>query len=385
VKLQDLQTPALLLSLDRFERNVARMNERADFLRVYLRPHLKTCKSVDAARHVLGDLWSSASVSTLAETTAFFEAGILDLRYTAPFSPEKLLPVAPLIQQGLHFEILVGDTANAAAIGEQAQRLSVPVHALIEVDVDGYRGGVSPAAPEFRQLAELLDTHEYLQLRGLYSYGGSTYRLADKTERVALIERHRSTLVDAAAELRGYGHACPSLGIGSSPALHDAESYSEVDEACAGVYVFQDLAQRGIGVATLDDIAVSVLATVVQHLPTSGRTYIDAGALALAQDRSTANQAEDQGYGLVCDADTLQPLGDGDVIVASVSQEHGLVQRRDGSPIAAGTLSPGTRVRVLPNHVCMTANAYPGYHVVSGDRIEAWWPRVNGWSPGSPP
>ena len=381
MKLEDLQTPALLLSLDRFERNVARMNKRADFLRVYLRPHLKTCKSVDAAQRILGDLWSSASVSTLAEATAFFEAGILDLRYTAPFSPEKLLPVAPLIQQGLHFEILVGDAENAAAIGERAKRLSVPVHALIEVDVDGYRGGVSPATPEFGQLAELLDSHEYLQLRGLYSYGGGTYRLADKAERIALVERHRGTLVDAAAELRASGHACPNLGVGSSPALNDAESYSELDEACAGVYVFQDLAQRGIGVATLDDIAVSVLATVVQHLPRSGRTYIDAGALALAQDRSTAGQAEDQGYGLVCNVDTLEPLGDGDVIVASVSQEHGLVQRRDGSPVPEGLLTSGARVRVMPNHVCMTANAYPGYHVVSGEHIEAWWPRVNGWSP----
>lgn len=380
MSISKLTTPALLLSRQRLQGNLARMNTRASQLGVTLRPHLKTCKSVDVARHVLGDRWSSAAVSTLAELSAFFAAGIRDLRYTAPFAAEKLPLVAPLIEQGLHFEVLIGDLGNAAAVGRAASESGVAVHVMIEVDVDGYRGGVSPASRAFRELAAMLERHAQLELRGLYSYGGGTYRIAGKAERVDLIERHRHTLVEAAGALREAGHACPILGIGSSPALHDAATYEGIDEACAGVYVFQDLAQRGIGVTSLDDIAVSVLATVVQHKADSGRIYIDAGALALAQDRSTASQVEDQGYGLVCDAETLQPLGNGDVIVAAVSQEHGLVQRRDGSPAPADQLPVGGRVRVMPNHVCMTTNAYSGYHVVDGTEAGEWWPRVNGWS-----
>ncbi len=376
----DLTTPALLLDRARLEHNATRMTARAHRLGVALRPHLKTCKSVDVARILFGSDWSSAAVSTLTEVQAFFEAGIRNIRYTSPFAPDKVGAIATFIRAGCHIEVLGDDPQAIDAIAMRAEAEGITVNVLLEIDVDGYRGGIRPVSDRFQPALNIFLQRSGVRFGGLYAYAGGTYNFADREERGNLIEKHRVALVETAAKLRRSGIDVPVLAIGSSPALETARSLDGLEESCAGVYGFQDLAQRGIGVCSLDDIAVTVLASVVQVNPDTGRIFIDAGGLALAQDRSTADQAEDQGYGLVCDAETCVPLGAGDIIVAAVSQEHGRLSRRAGRAVNPGLLTPGDRVRIMPNHVCMTANPYPGYHVVDGDQISQFWPRVNGWT-----
>lgn len=375
----ELTTPALLLDRARLEHNAARMTARAHQLGVALRPHLKTCKSVEVARILLGSDWSSAAVSTLTEAQTFFDAGIRNLRYTSPFAPDKVGAIAPAIRAGCHVEVLCDDPQVINAISARTEAEDITMSVVLEVDVDGYRGGICADSDGFRAALNTLLQRPAVRFGGLYAYAGGTYNLADSEARANLIEKHRVTLIETEAALRQAGIDVPVVGIGSSPALETARSLNGLTESCAGVYGFQDLAQRGIGVCTLNDIAVTVLASVVQVNPDTGRVFIDAGGLALAQDRSTAGQAEDQGYGLVCDAETCAPLGAGDIIVAAVSQEHGRLSRRDGRAVAPGFLAPGDRVRIMPNHVCMTANPYPGYHVIDQGQITGFWPRANGW------
>lgn len=376
----DLLTPALMLEESRLLANAQRMAGRARQLGVTLRAHMKTAKCVDVARRLPGDGMAAIAVTTVTETRAFFEAGVRDIRFTAPFAPDRLSMIAPMIAEGLRFQVLIDNAESATRLAQAAEALDAPIGAVMELDVDGYRGGCRPDGPGFDALMAALDRASHLQLDGVYSYGGKTYGLPDLGERQALVERHRETLVNTAERLRREGRTLRSVGMGGSPPLTSATRLDGLTEACAGVFLFQDLAQRGVGVARLEDIAVSVLATIVQRAPDSGRVYIDAGALALAQDRSTARQQEDQGYGLVCDAQSLAPLGEGDLIVAAVSQEHGLIERRGGGPAPAELLPIGARVRVMPNHVCMTANAHAGYHVVREGRVADYWPRANGWN-----
>ena len=383
MNIDDIPTPSLLLELSRFKANISSRNARAKKLGVELRPHLKTCKSVDAARAILGADWKKAAVSTLTEAMAFFEAGITDIRLTAPFAASKLAIIAPAIREGLHFEALLCDADNTTMLAQRADQLEVDVHVMIELDVDGNRGGVPAGSPAFERLLDVVMLSPRLKLAGLYSYAGGTYGISEEEGRATLVEQHRRTLVETAEELRSRNIQVGALGIGSSPALDSAKALNGLTEACAGVFAFQDLAQAGIGVAQKSAIAVSVLASVVQYKPDDGRIYIDAGGLALSQDRSTAQQAVDQGYGLVCNAHTLEPIGDGDVVVAAVSQEHGLIRKRSGAAVGARQLPVGARVRIMPNHVCMTANPYAGYHVMDGDEVIAWWPRANGWNGGA--
>ena len=144
----------------------------------------------------------------------------------------------------------------------------------------------------------------------------------------------------------------------------------------AGVCVFFDLFQAGVGVCSTDDIALSVLATVIGHQKDKGWTITDAGWMAMSRDRGTASQAVDQGYGVVCDL-AGRPLDD--LIVIGANQEHGIVAPRPGSGTAAPDLPIGTRLRVLPNHACATAAQYDRYHVVRDGRLVAEWPRFGGW------
>lgn len=380
MKVADLHTPCLVLEERRLERNVTRKRKRAAALGVDLRIHLKTCKSAQVADRMLGSTRRTAAVSTIAEAAFFFKAGTTrDLRYTSPFSPEKVALVASWLKSGLNFEVLLDDPVQAGQLGDRALAEGVHLPIVLEIDVDGNRGGADPAGERFAALRRIATEHRGLIFRGIYSYAGGTYRVPDRADRQALVELHRRTLVDVAANFRADGHMPAVVGIGSSPALEDALSLQGLTEACAGVFGFQDLAQRGIGVCSTSDIAVSVLASVVQVNPETGRVFIDAGGIALSQDRSTASQREDQGYGLVCDAETCEPLGDGEIVVLAVSQEHGRVARRDGTPADPALLPVGRKLRILPNHTCMTVDNYEGYHVLEGARIMAFWPRIRGW------
>jgi D-serine deaminase-like pyridoxal phosphate-dependent protein len=142
--------------------------------------------------------------------------------------------------------------------------------------------------------------------------------------------------------------------------------------------MFFDLVMHGIGVCAIDDIAVSVLATVIGHKPEKGWILIDAGWMAMSRDRGTARHPVDQGYGVVCDADG-KPYRD--LIVVDASQEHGIVALRPGADAALPRLPIGTRLRILPNHACATGAQHDLYHVVRpGSRaLVGHWPRMRGW------
>jgi D-serine deaminase-like pyridoxal phosphate-dependent protein len=151
-----------------------------------------------------------------------------------------------------------------------------------------------------------------------------------------------------------------------------------VTEVRAGVFVFFDLVMAGIGVCQVDDIALSVLATVIGHQREKGWIIIDGGWMSLSRDRGTGKHAIDQGYGLVCDIDGNAYR---DIIVADANQEHGVIAVRPGSDARLPDLAVGDRVRIMPNHACATAAQHAAYHVVRGGShvVEACWPRFGGW------
>lgn len=167
------------------------------------------------------------------------------------------------------------------------------------------------------------------------------------------------------------------VSVGSTPTARHARHLDGVTEVRAGVYMFGDLVQAGIGSCAVDDIAVSVLASVIGHRPDKGWIITDAGWMAMSRDRGTAAQAVDQGYGIVCDR-AGRPFED--LIVAQANQEHGVLALRKGSGAERPDLPVGTLVRILPNHACATAAQYDCYHVLDGEgRRYAEWPRINGW------
>jgi D-serine deaminase-like pyridoxal phosphate-dependent protein len=133
----------------------------------------------------------------------------------------------------------------------------------------------------------------------------------------------------------------------------------------------------GIGVCSIDDIAISVLATVIGHQVSKGWTIVDAGWMAMSRDRGTARQAVDQGYGVVCDL-TGKPFDQ--VLLQEANQEHGVLTLRKNSSQAMPCLPVGSKVRILPNHACATSAQHEQYVVLGRDnQVIDSWPRISGW------
>lgn len=372
VNLDHLDTPTLLLDAGKLERNCRRMHARIHAHGVVLRPHVKTAKSVEVTQLALDAPAGAITVSTLREAEYFFDHGFRDILYAVGIVPGKLRRVVDLIKRGAHLTTLVDSVEAAQALAKAVKSSGVRIAALVEIDSDGHRAGVRPGDARLFAIAEALEGG----LHGVMTHAGDSYN-CDSTDAIRTVAaREREAVVQCAAALRARGHACPVVSVGSTPTATFADSFDGVTEVRTGVYVFQDLVMAGLGVCAVDDIAISVLATVIGHQHDKHWVLVDAGWMALSRDRGTAKQKVDQGYGVVCDA-LGQPLDD--LIVIEANQEHGIVARRNGGPIEAARFPLGMRLRILPNHACATAAQHVEYQVLRDGRAVEVWERFGGW------
>jgi D-serine deaminase-like pyridoxal phosphate-dependent protein len=375
--LDALETPALVLDLDKVERNVARLTRHLESLGVGFRPHVKTAKSIEVAKRLFPAACGPITVSTIKEAEYFADAGFSDITYGVGVAPDKLGRLRALAARGIEVMVVLDTLEQAQALARAARAGGAMPAALVEIDCDGHRGGLLPDDPRILAIAGVL-REGGVQLRGVLTHAGESYACRGGEGLPEAAEAERAAAVKAAELLRAHGHASPVVSVGSTPTAHFARDLAGVTEVRAGVFMFFDLVMHGIGVCAIDDIALSVLATVIGHKPEKGWVLIDAGWMAMSRDRGTARHPVDQGYGLVCDVDGA-PYPD--LIVVEASQEHGIAAVRPGSAAKLPHLPIGARVRILPNHACATGAQHDRYHVVrSGSRkLEATWPRTRGW------
>jgi D-serine deaminase-like pyridoxal phosphate-dependent protein len=372
-----LSTPCLLLDRARLTQNVARMRAQAASLGVSFRPHLKTAKSLDAASFVLGTPPGPATVSTLKEAEMFGAAGVTDLLYAVCISPQKLPRVTALRRRGIDLKIILDSVEAAQAVCAHVKQSGDVLPVLIEIDVDDHRSGVRWDNRDMLVRIGTLLAQNGAALQGVMCHSGESYNLHDADALAAAADLERVRILEAAGALREAGLPCPVVSVGATPTALTARSYDGVTEVRAGVYMFFDLVQAGIGVCRIEDIALSVLATVIGHQRDKNWIITDAGWMALSSDRGTAGQAVDQYHGVVCDLDG-QPYRD--LVVLRANQEHGILAARPGSGANIPDLKVGDRIRILPNHACATAAQHDQYHVTEADNsISAIWPRFRGW------
>lgn len=374
---EGLNTPHLLLDADRLERNAARMRIRCDALGVTLRPHLKTAKSIDVARTAAAGGQGPITVSTLAEAEHFAAAGWRDILYTTAIAPAKLARAERIQREhGARLLFVLDNSEVAAAIGKEAASLGARFGVLIEVDCGEHRSGADPASDELVAIADTIRAcSPQLELMGVMTHAGHSYAFDDPAAIAALAEVERYAAVASAELLRSLGHPCPIVSVGSTPTALFAEHLSGVTEVRAGIYLFWDLAQLSRGMCAEEDLAISVLATVIGHQRHGPSLILDAGALALSKDVGANRFMPEAGYGLVCDAATLKPFDS--LAVTTVHQEHGNVPVPDESWFAR--LPIGSLVRILPNHACLTCAAYDSYAVLRAGKRAGQWSRIGGW------
>jgi D-serine deaminase-like pyridoxal phosphate-dependent protein len=317
------------------------------------------------------------TVSTLAEARWCFDMGVEDVVYAVGIVPQKLAEVLDLRRRGCSLRIILDSVEAAGATVRAGREAGHRFEALIEIDVDGHRAGVEPSSPRLLEIAAVL-TGGGVDLVGVLTHGGASYGTTSPEELADFAERERSLCVAAAARLRAAGFPCRMVSVGSTPTAFSTRCADGVTEIRAGVYALQDLVMAGLGVCGIDDIALSVMATVIGHQAEKGWVLVDAGWTALSRDRGTSTQRVDQGYGQVCSAtgEVLQ-----DWIVGAVNQEHGIVRRRDSAGVQGldEQFPYGSMVRILPNHACATADQFDRYVVTSGGMVVGEWQRERGW------
>ena len=377
MELHELDTPCLVVDEMRMQHNIARMQQRMNALGVSFRPHVKTSKCLEIARLQRDAGARGITVSTLKEAEEFFDGGFDDTFYAVAMAPSKAARALALQARGCNLRLVVDSLAGADALLAAAAQAKLEPRVLIELDVDGHRAGVPVESTLLLDIARRL--HEGgADLLGVMSHAGSSYECATSTELLGVAEEERARSVRAALRLRAAGLPCEVVSIGSTPTALSAQQLDGVTEVRAGVYVFFDLVMAGTSICDIEDIALSVLTTVIGHQPERGWIIVDAGWMALSRDRGTQKQAIDRGYGVVCDA-TGQVLDDW--MVTGANQEHGIVahsQERARDDIEK--LFPiGTRLRILPNHACATGAQHGNYHVLHGTDASGTWPRFGGW------
>ncbi len=214
-------------------------------------------------------------------------------------------------------------------------------------------------------------------LTGLLAHAGESYACRTDEAIRAAARAECKAINTAGQRVRALGIACPVLSVGATPTAHFAEDLTGVTEVRAGVFTTFDLVMKNVGVCSLDDIALSVVSTVMGHNREKGWVFIDAGWMALSRDRGTASQAKDYGYGLICDLDG-RPYND--LCVTITNQEHGIIALPADSGLSVDDFPVGTRLRILPNHACATAAMHQHYQVLKSHTHEQeTWQRITGW------
>ncbi|MFB6280327.1 MAG: D-TA family PLP-dependent enzyme [Salinibacter sp.] len=379
--LDALSTPALLIEQSRLQKNLAAMQELADANEVTLRPHAKTHKSVAVARRQHQRGAEGLTVATVAEAETFVDAGFEDVRVAYPVTGrdkhERL--------QALRAAATISFTVDTPAGAEQASAVYAeaddPVDVLMEVDVGHGRCGVHWADDEGAvTLAQHIASLPGLRLTGILTHAGQAYdgpsdgeTETDALRRVARHERDRmlsvaSTLVEA--EDVGVTPGTFEISVGSTPSMAAFENAERnglrVTEIRPGNYVMHDAMQVALGAASLADCALTVLATVISTQTKPDGThhaFVDAGKKVFTTD--TGHGTDGHGIALA-DAATMQPHPG--LRVDHLSEEHGWLTLGPDVDLAVGD-----RLRIVPNHACVTVNNQTALHVVDGTQVVGTW------------
>ncbi|HKD16317.1 MAG TPA: alanine racemase [Thermoanaerobaculia bacterium] len=348
--LDELPTPSVLVDLDVLERNIARMQEKANRAGVKLRPHAKTHKSGDISRMQLAAGARGLTLAKTSEAEVFADLGIDDVFLAYPVvgadKARRLLALADRMRLTVGADSLAGAQSLGDAFRAAGRRLRV----LLKIDSGFHRVGVAPedAVETARRIADVPG----IELAGVFTHGGHGYAGRTPAD-VARIGSEESRIVSETAEaLRAAGLPAAEVSLGSTPTAASAMTGRGVTECRPGTYVFNDRSQLALGACNEADCAMTVLATVVST-PAPDRAVLDAGSKTLSSD---PRRPEPDGFGLVVGRRTR---------IARVSEEHGVLAVAPGE-----TFRVGERVRVLPNHACAVTNLADQLTAVRAGRVE---------------
>jgi D-serine deaminase-like pyridoxal phosphate-dependent protein len=371
--LETLKTPCLLLDIERVRRNAERVGGRVREMGARLRPHVKTHKCVEVARLQTEGHAGAITVSTLAEARAFAAHGFTDILYAVPIEAGKFAEALEMASGLERLALITDDVDVPVELNEAAHRAGQKVDLFLKVDCGYHRCGVEPESREALEIPRRINDSGNLRFAGILTHAGHSYHARSKEELLAIARHERDLMLEFADRLRSDGLTVPCISIGSTPTITTVDHLEGVTEARPGNYIFFDAFQATLGSCQFEDCALTVLAAVVHRDVGRRKVILDAGAIALSKDRGAVEFDATCGYGHVLDLEG-NDLG---LRLDSLSQEHGEAVATDDGVLHQ--LKPGTRVRVLANHSCLTAAQHSHYNVLEGWCIVDRWEIQRGW------
>jgi Predicted amino acid aldolase or racemase len=372
MELETLKTPSLVLDVNRVKQNAQRMTERVKQFGADLRPHVKTHKCIEVARIQTAGHSGALTVSTLAEARAFANHGFEKITYAIPIEPGKFQEAIE-ISRNCELSLITDDLDVPGQLNAAARTADVVLNLFLKVDCGYHRCGVEPSNPDALEIPRRITAASNLRFAGILTHAGHSYHCQSKPELLTLAQQERDVMTGFADRLRREVGQVPIVSIGSTPTITSVDHLEGVDEVRPGNYIFFDAFQATLGSCSLDDCALTVLASVVHRDASRRKVIIDAGAIALSKDRGPVDINPTCGYGKVLD---LQG-NDLNLTVKEMSQEHGVLFAEDQNTFER--LKVGSRVRVLANHSCLTAAQHTHYNVLDGNQIVDRWQIHTGW------
>jgi D-serine deaminase-like pyridoxal phosphate-dependent protein len=350
----ELDTPALVVDLEVLQRNVDAMAAVARDAGVRLRPHTKTHKCPEIARMQVEAGAAGITVAKLGEAEVMADAGFDDILVAYPIVGEQKLARLRALRERARIRVSLDSVAVAEGVGSVGSAAD-PVEVLVEVDTGHHRMGRPPGEPTAALVAEVAGIAG-LEVVGLLSHAGHAYR-AEPAELESVARREAGDLAATAEACGRAGAEIREISVGSSPTARAVVGAAGVTESRPGTYVFNDVQQVRLGVASADDCAAWVRATVVAR-PWEDRFVTDAGSKSLSSDGIDGAGGPFPGRGVV--------RGRDDLVLDFLTEEHGVGHvLKDG-----GGLAVGDRLDVIPLHICSCVNLFDMAAGVREGRVE---------------
>jgi D-serine deaminase-like pyridoxal phosphate-dependent protein len=348
-----IDTPALVLDLDAFERNVATMTNAVRGSGARLRPHAKSHKCPEIAKRQIKAGAIGICCQKVSEAEAFVEAGVQDVLVTNEIvGAAKVRRLAQLARRA-RVAACVDDARNVEELAAAAKEAGVVIEILVEINVGADRCGVAPGDPAVA-LARAIRATPFLRFAGLHAYQGSAQHLRSVAERRAAIERAAAAARMTKELLGSAGIPCETItGAGTGSFMFEASS-NVYNELQPGSYIFMDADYNANAWDGLPRFEQSLFVfTSVMSTPTGNRIVVDAGLKASSIDSGMPAIAGSLG-----------------LEYTKASDEHGVVRVANKARIPA----LGEHLRLIPGHCDPTVNLYDWMICIRNERVEAVWP-----------
>jgi len=346
----ELDTPALVIDLDRVERNIDEMAQRSRDAGVRLRPHTKTHKMPEIAAMQMAAGAAGITVAKLGEAEVMVDAGFDDVLVAYPILGSEKISRLRSLRERARVIVSLDSVEVATGLGALGVEMKSPVEIYVEVDTGLARMGRPPGLPTF-ELVERLASIEGITIAGLMTHAGHAYRVVG-TERETVVDNEVNDLVMTRELCAAAGITIAQISVGATPSARSEMSRSGVTEVRPGTYVFNDTTMMSLDVATEESCAAYVIATVVSR-PTAERFVVDAGSKSLTSD----------GVGR---PGWIRIAGRSDLTMAFLSEEHGVgtIDRSMGR-----TLDIGDKLELIPSHICPVVNLFDEVYTLRDGQV----------------